>query len=197
MTTPSTAQPSEEIVVVSGLPRSGTSMMMKMIDAAGIPALTDNLRSADEDNPRGYYEYEPVKTTRQNPAWVAGAHGKVVKMVHLLLRDLPEGHHYRVVMMHRELDEVVASQRKMLERGGRKGAAMPAEALKRVFAAQMHEIIAWVRARPHFKILDVRYNEVVADPKGQSARIAEFLGVPAAADAMAAVVEASLYRNRK
>lgn len=187
--------PGEPITIVSGLPRSGTSMMMRMIAAAGIPPLTDNLRRADDDNPDGYYEYEPVKATRADPSWLSGAGGKVVKMVHILLLDLPEGHNYRIVMMQRDLDEVVASQAKMLERSGRKGAA--AEVLKRVYGQQMEQVRAWMAARANVSSIDVSYNRVMAEPAGEAARVAAFLGLPDSAGAMAATVKPDLYRNRR
>lgn len=187
----------ESVVVVSGLPRSGTSMMMRMIVAGGVEALTDGVREADADNPHGYFEYEPVKRTKHDPSWVAGARGKVVKLVHVLLTDLPEGHEYRVVLMRRDLDEVIASQRKMLERQGKPGAQMPAAALRRVFAEQMQRVEAWLDARPHFRRIDVDYGEVIRSPREQAERVAAFLGVPGEAGRMAAAVDASLYRNRR
>lgn len=187
--------PSEPITIVSGLPRSGTSMMMRMIAAAGIPPLTDNLRRADDDNPEGYFEFEPVKTTRADPSWLAGAGGKVVKMVHILLLDLPAGYEYRVVMMQRDLDEVVASQAKMLARSGRKGAA--AEVLKRVFTQQMEQVRAWMASHANVRSIDVSYNRVMAEPMTEAQRVAEFLGVAGAAGAMAATVKPDLYRNRR
>ena len=109
------------ITIVSGLPRSGTSMMMQVIEAGGIPALTDNPRARDEDNPQGYYEFEPVKQTRDDPSWVPGARGKVVKMVYRLLYDLPGDQDYRVIFMRRNIDEVLTSQKKMLQRSGKPG----------------------------------------------------------------------------
>lgn len=187
----------DDIVIVSGLPRSGTSMMMRMIVAAGVPALVDGVRGADPDNPHGYFEYEPVKRTKEDPSWVAGAGGKVVKMVHLLLRDLPEGRRYRVVMMERDLDEVVASQQKMLAHQGRSGASMPRDSLKRVFAGQLEGVRRWMDERAWFSRLDVRYERVIADPAGESARVAAFVGLPDRAGAMSAAVDAALYRNRK
>jgi hypothetical protein len=98
------------ITIVSGLPRTGTSLMMQMIHAGGIPALTDKVRASDEDNPKGYFELEAVKRTKKDDSWLAEAAGRVVKMVHLLLYDLPVNHQYRVVFMRRELREVVRSQ---------------------------------------------------------------------------------------
>jgi hypothetical protein len=171
-------------------------MMMRMIVAAGIPALTDGLREADEDNPNGYFELEAVKRTRDDAAWLNDARGKVVKLVHVLLKDLPAQHRYRVVMMHRDLDEVIASQQKMLARSGKKGAAMTSEALKRVFSTQLRAIEEWVTAQPNFSQLDVSYNDALRDPSAQARRVAEFLGRPDQAAAMAAAVDPGLYRNR-
>src|SRR5688572_8703668 len=117
----------DSITVVSGLPRSGTSLMMQMLQAGGMPVLTDGERSADESNPRGYLELEAVKRTRSDAGWIAEAVGKAVKVIHLQLRDLPSSHQYRVIFMRRDLNEVVASQQSMLDRIGRKGAGLPPE----------------------------------------------------------------------
>ncbi|MCB9841470.1 MAG: sulfotransferase family protein [Phycisphaeraceae bacterium] len=183
----------DPIMVVSGVPRSGTSMLMRMLDAGGIPLLTDGQRTADEDNPRGYYELEAVKATARDAAWVAAAPGKGVKVIHALLPALPPGHRYRVIFMHRDLDEVLASQRAMLERSGRGGGGGVA-ALKRVYAAQIEAALRWGRAQDG--LLEVEYRHVIESPKEESARVAAFVGTPDRADAMAAVVEAGLYRNR-
>jgi hypothetical protein len=188
---------SNDIVIVSGLPRSGTSMMMRMISGGGIEALTDQVRTADPDNPHGYFEFEPVKATRQDASWVPSAQGKVVKLVHILLRDLPDAYRYRVVMMDRDLDEVIASQVKMLERSGKRGGQLAPDALKRVFASQLGAVREWMDARPNFARLDVRYDRVVADARGEARRVAAFLGIPEAADRMAAAVDPALYRNRR
>src|SRR5262245_20267166 len=110
---------SNEIIVVSGLPRSGTSLMMQMLDRGGIPAVTDRLRAADEDNPRGYYEFEAVKRTKQDASWLPAARGRAVKLVSSLLYDLPNSEAYRVLFMQRDMDEVLESQEKMLARLGR------------------------------------------------------------------------------
>lgn len=185
------------VTIVSGLPRSGTSMMMRMLDAAGIPALTDNIRAADEDNPRGYYEYEPVKKTKEDASWVAGAVGKVVKMVHLLLLDLPEGYRYRVVFMRRHLDEVVASQDVMLERRGKGGSPLTPEKMKAIFEKQIADVDAWIRDRDHFRILQVNYNDVLQAPDPAIAALSDFLGGGLDTAAMRAVVEPNLYRQRK
>ena len=186
----------DDVAIVSGLPRSGTSMMMRMIAAGGVPVLGDGLRAADEDNPLGYFEYEPVKATRRDAGWVAGARGKVVKIVHALLTALPDGYRYRVVMMHRDLDEVLASQAKMLARGGHADGAAPPHVLKRAYASQLRELDRWLDERPQFERLDVHYDEVVADPAGQAERVAAFLDLGGRSGAMAAAVDSTLYRNR-
>ena len=185
------------VTIVSGLPRSGTSMMMRMLEAGGIPALTDNIRTADEDNPRGYYEFEPVKQTKKDPSWLSGAPGKVVKMVHLLLKDLPEeGYEYRVVFMRRHLDEVLKSQDVMLERKGKDATGLSADKMKAIFEKQIEDVDAYVRERPCFQIIHVSYNDIMQDPKPLVTRLNEFLGGDLNSDAMNAVVEPGLYRQR-
>jgi hypothetical protein len=184
------------ITIVSGLPRSGTSLMMQMIQAGGIPALTDAQRAADEDNPRGYLEFEAVKKTRQDPSWLSSADGKVVKMVHLLLYDLPTDREYRVVFTRRNLQEVLASQRKMLQRQGKAGAAMNDEQLIKVFDGQLQKLFAWLPTQTHLRVLEVAYNDVMTDARPVVRRINEFLGGHLDEPAMLAAVDPSLYRNR-
>jgi hypothetical protein len=184
------------ITIVSGLPRSGTSMMMQVIEAGGIPALTDNLRTKDEDNPQGYYEFEPVKKTREDPSWVPGARGKVVKMVYRLLYDLPADQEYRVIFMRRNIDEVLASQKKMLQRSGKQGAAISDEKLKELFMAELDKFDRWIAAQPNFSIIEVDYRDMVASPATQCKRINGFLGGVLDGDRAAAAVDPALYRNR-
>jgi len=184
------------ITIVSGLPRSGTSMMMQAVEAGGIPALADHIRVKDEDNPKGYYEFEPVKKTKDDPSWVPGARGKVVKMVYSLLYDLPEAYEYRVIFMRRNMDEVLASQKKMLERSGKEGANVSDEKLAELFAAQLAKFDSWVAARNNIVLLSIDYKDMVASPKSQCEKISEFLGGVLDTDAAAAAVDPSLYRNR-
>jgi hypothetical protein len=184
------------ITIVSGLPRSGTSMMMQVIEAGGIPALTDNVRTKDEDNPQGYYEFEPVKKTREDPSWVSGARGKVVKMVYRLLYDLPADQEYRVIFMRRNIDEVLASQKKMLQRSGKQGAGVSDEKLKELFMAELDKFNRWIAAQPNFSIIEVDYSDMVASPATQCGRINAFLGGALDGDRAADAVDPSLYRNR-
>lgn len=186
------------ITVVSGLPRSGTSLMMQMLHAGGLPALTDQARTADEDNPRGYFEFERVKQVKNDKAWIEDAQGRVVKMVHLLLLDLPLDRQYRIVMMRRDLHEVVQSQATMLQRSGKAGAALAAEQLMRIYEQQMATVLKWLSDRPdHFKTLEVHYGQLIADPAGHATKLAAFLDGGMDVQAMAAAVDPNLYRNRR
>lgn len=185
------------ITIVSGLPRSGTSLMMQMLAGGGIEAVTDGRRVADPDNPRGYFEDDRVKRLKTNHAWLGEAQGKAVKIVHILLRDLPtNGFEYRVIWMQRRMSEVLASQRAMLTRQGKAGAALNEAKLGGVFAAQMAEVEKWLAAQAAFRVLPVNYHELIADPSGHAAKICEFLGGSLDEAAMAQAVDASLYRQR-
>jgi hypothetical protein len=187
---------SAPVIVVSGLPRSGTSVAMQMLHAGGVEPVTDSLRAADEDNPRGYYEFERVKQLRTDKAWLDDAAGKAVKVIHLLLTELPDDRPYRVVFMRRDLGEVVRSQARMLERHARTGAALPPERLMAVYRQQLAAVEAWLAARPNFRVLRVEHRALIADPPAEAARIAAFLERPLDVDAMARAVDPALHRNR-
>jgi hypothetical protein len=190
------AQDSEPITIVSGLPRSGTSMMMRMLEAGGVPPLTDHVRKPDEDNPLGYYEFEGVKQTKKDAAWLQQAAGQAVKMVYRLLYDLPPDHRYRVVFMRRKLEEVIASQDVMLSRRGRRADTLSRDRLRGLFEEQLHEVERWVARQPSFQILDVSYNDVLADPRAAAQAVNRFLGGALDVEAMVKVVEPLLYRQR-
>jgi hypothetical protein len=187
----------DTITIVSGLPRSGTSMMMQMIDAGGIPALTDRIRAADEDNPKGYYEFEPVKKTKQDPSWLDQAPGKVVKMVHLLLLDLPTDRSYRIVFMRRHLQEVVASQNVMLTRLGKDQGDLPAGRIIQVFESQLMKVDQHLQDHRCFSVLHVDYNALIGDPEPSVRAVHAFLGGTLDLNAMLGVVDPSLYRQRR
>lgn len=185
-----------EIVVVSGLPRSGTSMMMAILEAGGIPVLTDGVRRADEDNPRGYYEFERVKQLKDDPGWLPTARGRAVKMVSALLPDLPAEHSYRVVLMERRLSEVLSSQRAMLERLGKPADPGVDGRQGELFERHLASLRAWMASQPNFALLSVDYNELVAHPGPGIAVVDDFLGGGLDREAMAAVVDRGLYRQR-
>ncbi len=185
------------ITIVSGLPRTGTSLMMQMIHAGGIPALTDRVRASDEDNPKGYFELEAVKRTKKDDSWLAEAAGRVVKMVHLLLYDLPGNHQYRVVFMRRDLREVVRSQGVMLARRGTDGARLTDEQLIGAYEGQLTKIQRWLDEQPNFQVHQVSYNSLMNDPPPAVAAIRTFLGGELDGDAMLASIDPSLYRQRQ
>ena len=185
------------ITIVSGLPRTGTSLMMQMIHAGGIPALTDKVRASDEDNPKGYFELEAVKSTKKDDSWLAEAAGRVVKMVHLLLYDLPGNHQYRVVFMRRDLREVVRSQGVMLARRGTDGARLTDEQLIGAYEGQLTKIQRWLDEQPNFQVHQVSYNSLMSDPPPAVAAIRTFLGGELDGDAMLASIDPSLYRQRQ
>ena len=188
--------PRDFTTIVSGLPRSGTSAAMQMIVAGGIPALTDGQRTADDDNPRGYYEFERVKALRADKAWLDQAQGKVVKVIHLLLTELPADRPYRVVFMERDLREVVKSQATMLARAGKPGGALPPERLMAIYEQQLAQVRGWLAARPQFAVLAVRHAEMVRDPAGAAKAVAAFLGGGMDEAAMAAAIDPTLHRHR-
>jgi hypothetical protein len=185
------------IVVVSGLPRSGTSMIMKMLEAGGLPVLTDGLRAADEDNPKGYYEVERVKDLagEADKGWLAGARGKGIKVISYLLRSLPSTFNYKVVFIRRNLEEVLASQRKMLARRGEAEETAP-ERMRALYEDDLWRASYQLRRRPEFESLEVDYSAVLARPLEEARRLTAFLGGGLDAEAMAAAVDPQLYRNR-
>ena len=185
------------VVVVTGLPRSGTSMMMRLLDAGGVPVIVDGLRKADVDNPNGYYEYEPVKTLKQDSSWVPGARGKAVKMVYLLLYDLPPSLPYNVIFMRRVLEEVVASQDEMLRRNGAGVSPDESRRLIGLFQDQLSAVEEWLAARKNFRVLFVDYNRTIHDPQETCARIKRFLSLDLDEARMQSVVTRALYRQRR
>jgi hypothetical protein len=185
----------DSITIVAGLPRSGTSMMMRILEAGGLPPLTDQVRIADISNPLGYYEFEPVKRTKTDPSWLLSAGGKAVKMVYRLLYDLPPGYNYRVLLMQRNLTEVLSSQRKMLQHQNNDDAVEDAQMIK-IYQRELAKLESWIQQQRNFSKLDVSYNELVKDPAPQVSLIAGFLGGDLDQAAMAAVIDVNLYRNR-
>lgn len=187
---------SDVVSIVSGLPRSGTSMMMKMLEAGGLDILTDSVRAADEDNPRGYYEFERVKQIEHDQAWLPEARGKVVKMISFLLKHLPADHRYRVIFMRRQMDEILASQRKMLVHRGEATDRVSDAKMTQLFRRHLQEVGEWLAQQPNITVLYVHYSDVLDHPAAMSERIARFLGGSLDVDAMARVVDRSLYRQR-
>lgn len=182
-------------VIVSGLPRSGTSMMMQMITAGGLPVLSDGVRVADSDNPRGYYELEAVKRTKSDPSWLEGSSGKVVKMVHALITDLPTDRPYRVVMMRRKTETVLKSQAAMLERLGKEGADLEPEKLARMYEQQLERVTDYMGRQSCFESIEVWYGAIIQYTPSQVQRLNDFLSGELDIDAMMAAVDPSLRRQ--
>jgi len=186
----------EDITVVSGLPRSGTSLIMQMLKAGGLPVLADGRRQADTDNPRGYYELEAVKKLKEDASWLGSARGHAVKAISLLLYDLPPEYSYRVIFVLRNLDEILASQREMMRRRGSLKSDGDDAAMKRHFEAHLEKIRAWLAAQANFTVLFCEYCELLRDPVGQVCRLADFLSGDLDRQAMIRSIDRGLYRNR-
>jgi hypothetical protein len=184
------------IVVVSGLPRSGTSLMMQMLRAGGMPLLIDDLRPADADNPNGYWEYEPVKRLQQDNSWIPKAEGKAVKVISALLQYLPPHHTYKIIFMQRPMQEILASQAVMLERRGAQSGKADEQTLGAVFAQHLDHTERWLATQQHMTVLYVHYHEIIAAPAETATRVAQFLDLPLAVDVMAHAVDPRLHRQR-
>ena len=186
----------QTVIVVSGLPRSGTSMMMKMLGEGGLPVLTDSIRSADEDNPNGYFELEQVKQlTDGRVDWLADADHKLVKVISALLEHLPPEHHYKVLFMERQIPEILASQRKMLARRNETSNVPDAE-MEAQFREHLKAIKYWLARQPNMEVMYVDYNRMMADPDSYCRKIADFVGLPLDVAKMRSVPNERLYRNR-
>lgn len=185
------------VVVVSGLPRSGTSLMMRMLEAGGLGVLSDNQRQADIDNLTGYYELERVKQLdKGDQAWVSDARGKAVKVISALLKHLPAEHEYRVLFMERAMPEILASQQKMLAHRGTAREDVSDAEIAALYAKHLAQVKTWLEQQPNFKVMYVSYNQLVTDPAAITSQIAAFLDRPLDTAAMLAAVDPKLYRNR-
>jgi hypothetical protein len=194
--TPSQKKASKSITVISGLPRSGTSMMMKMLAEGGLPSLTDQIRYADEDNPNGYYEFEPVKQLASGQfEWLADADGKAVKIISALLEYLPKEHRYKIIFMERQIKEILASQQKMLARRNEKSGTEDAT-MQKEFEQHLAAIQYWLARQPNIDVLYVEYNALLSNPNEYCEQIAMFLGIQLDVKKMSSVPNGRLYRNR-
>lgn len=182
------------ITVVSGLPRSGTSLMMQILHAGGMRVLTDALRPPDESNPLGYFELQAVKQTRNDSTWTNLADGCAVKVIYRLLRDLPPIHKYQVLFMRRDLDEVVLSQYVMLNRSTT--SALDRQRLVGIFRRELLEVDDWLKSATHMRVLNISHDALIARPQSIIPDLCMFLGKPLDQAAMIAAIKPSLYRNR-
>ena len=185
------------ITVVSGLPRSGTSLMMQMLNEGGMEPYTDNMRRADESNPRGYYECEKVKSLHLDNSWLEEAQESAVKVVAQWLPHLPEENEYAVLFMERDIEEVLRSQEQLLERAGKLYSAGDTEHMASSYIRLTDELKAWMSQKENMRVMEVSFHEVISDPALSAAVVNDFLNAELDEESMAAAVEATLYRNRR
>lgn len=186
----------QTFTIVSGLPRSGTSLMMQMLNAGGLEVMTDDQRTADDDNPEGYFEWEEIKRVGEDPNILNKVNGKPVKVVSALIPSLPPLHHYRVIFMNRPITEVVASQTKMIDRRRTRGANLPPEKMAESLSHHRMTIRAGMAASPNFEVLEVDYPDLITQPAVWAEKINEFLGGRLDVEKMAACAKPALHRNR-
>lgn len=184
------------IIIVTGLPRSGTSMMMRMLEAGGTEILVDNIRKPDEDNPNGYYELEKAKKIQEDSSWLGDAEGKALKMVSMLLYQLPPDRKYRIIFMKRKMSEVLASQRRMLERLGRNNSSIDDEEMGRLFKKHLTEIEKWLEKQDNVDVQYISYNDIIEKPLTNAKILTQFLGNRLDVNKMLKVIDKSLYRQR-
>lgn len=185
------------VIIVSGLPRSGTSLMMQILVAGGLEAMIDHIRSADDDNPRGYYEFERVKKLQDGDAeWLNQAHGKVVKIISALLPCLPPDHHYKIIFMRRNLGEILASQKKMLSNRGENPDEISDEEMGKLFMKHLQTVEDWIGKQKNVRRMDIDYNVLVQDPFPVIEQINHFFDDTLDQEKMVQAVDPSLYRKR-
>jgi hypothetical protein len=170
--------------------------MMKMLAAGGLEPLTDNIRSADEDNPKGYFEFERVKQIEHDKAWLDDARNRVVKLISALLKHLPPSYRYKVIFMKRAMPEILASQRQMLIRRGEPTDKVPDDKMAAMFSKHVAQIEAWLAEQPNIDVLYVNYNEVLKDPRSHAEKINTFLEGSLSVQEMIAAVDRTLYRQQ-
>ncbi len=187
----------EFITVVSGLPRSGTSMMMKMLVAGGMHILTDNKRIPDDDNPRGYFELEKVKALKDGETkWLSEAQGKAVKIISALLQHLPSQYQYKIIFMRRDLDEILASQKQMLVRRGEAADKIDDNTLGGLFQKHLLQVEKWISQQPNIGVTYVNYNDILQNPEPDIQKVVLFLDMSLGKSLMLGVPEQNLYRQK-
>ena len=185
------------IPIVSGLPRSGTSLMMSMLAAGGLEVLTDQLRTPDDDNPVGYFELEDVKKLiKGEHSWLASSNGKAIKVISTLLPYLPDGYNYRIIFMRRTMAEVLASQRKMLINRGENPHKISDDQMAEIFEKNLQQTERWINSQAHTTRMDINYKQLIANPRPLVAEINIFLGGDLDEDKMLGVIDPTLYRQR-
>ena len=187
----------DKIVVVSGLPRSGTSLMMKMLDRGGISPITDDERKADDDNVGGYYEYEPVKKLKEDNSWLFKARGKSVKIISFFLPLLSDDYKYKIIFMRRDMDEILASQARMLVRRGESSKGPGDKEMKEIYQNHIEDVNEWLSNQNHIESIEISYNETVFNPDRFANMVNTFIGGNLNEKAMSKVIDKKQYRQRK
>lgn len=182
-----------EVIVVSGLPRSGTSMMMQMLQAGGVEILSDGKVQSDWNNPKGYFEYEPVKRSRSDNSWMVQADGKAVKVISQLLPYLQLKYRLKVIFMERNLDEVIVSQQAMLA-SLKKTPITYDLRLKDIYSQHIKNAKEWAEKNHNVQFMCVNYKEVLEHPEKAAMEVNKFLGSFLDESKMAAAVDEDLYR---
>jgi broad-specificity NMP kinase len=187
----------EPLIVVSGLPRSGTSLMMKMLEAGGIQVVTDHIRTPDDNNPKGYYEFERVKKLKDGDhSWIGDNTGKAVKVISALLEHLPSQHSYKVIFMRRNMEEILASQKQMLRRRGEETNKVSDDKMAELFQSHLVKVETWLENQANFDVIQVNYNELLTNPVFDIEKIGSFLNSQVAIDQMLNIIDPTLYRER-
>ncbi|MBG15829.1 MAG: hypothetical protein CL853_05700 [Crocinitomicaceae bacterium] len=185
-----------EIIIVSGLPRSGTSMMMQILSAGGLDILTDKKRTPDDNNPRGYFEYEPVKKLMIDKSWLPQAKGKVVKVIAQLIPYLPSNFNYKIVFMRRPMDEVLKSQQVMLgKEKDVKSKAFPS-GLNNAFQKQLNRVDEWIESQANIDVININYKDIISSPENELESLVSFLDKPLEIDKLKSAIDKKLYRNK-
>jgi hypothetical protein len=186
------------VIVVSGLPRSGTSLLMHMLSAGGVPLVVDGVRAPDEDNPKGYYELTRVKALDAlgDKGWLREARGKAIKIISFFLHHLPDGYRYKIIFMKRRLPEVLASQKKMLERRGEEAGDVSDEDMAGIFEAHLAKVQKLLARRDNCDVLYVEHRQAIDAPARVADAINDFLGGQLDTAAMTSAVDKQLHRNR-
>lgn len=189
---------SRYITIVSGLPRSGTSMMMRMLEAGGMDILTDHFRVANDDNPLGYYEFEKVRKLKNGETeWLQDANGKAVKVISALLEYLPEIFDYRIIFMRRNINEILASQKKMLINRGEPVNSIDDVEMAQIFQKHLHQVNNWFAQHTNIKVENINYNELLQNPSTNLIKVNKFLDKHLDIESMLAIPDQNLYRQRE
>jgi len=183
------------ITVVSGLPRSGTSLIMQMLQKGGMEILTDNARKADESNPKGYFEYEKVKALQRDSSWLQDGDGKAVKIIAQLLKYLPSYFEYKIIFIERNMEEILLSQEKMLEKMGQKTQSHNT-VLSNIFKKQIEDTKKWLEFQNNISTLYITHRDAIFHALETAKQINEFLGFNLNEKEMMQVVDPSLYHQR-